>query len=359
MIRTSSRSLSDLGEAWVCCGRQITYPADLSSRDAISGRTGWADGEVKGSLFGLGVLLPGKWSCHWIGTLKLLQVLGVSPSCMCVALGKWLTCPSSMVSVWDIWPLLAQLSCFTHQIFGDTLLLLIRSCLDTGVGNLKPGGLAFTFQNKYFCIMFARGDKEASDGGNQGRRFHCSRWQGCHIRATLKGTSNSLLYNHTHSFHFSPQRGALCEGGFSPCHSCWAHHTRLYPAVLPCCYFIVTKWQRSLRPSGDALPSRKLGKLGQRHSGILRVMDCIWKTWFVLVFFFRNGLNIILIRACHLVLAFIILSWKWVVLMKHKEHCSCIQDEADARRTLQVMLSVVLPCYQKPKEGPLIIRNGK
>lgn len=356
MIRASSRSLSDLGEAWVCCGRHITHPADLSSRDAVSGRVGRTDAEVKGSLFGLGVLLAGKWSCHWIGTLQLLQVLRVSPSCMYVALGKWLTCLSSMVSVWDIWPLLAQLSCFTHQIFGDTLLLLIKSCLGTDVGNLKPGGLTFTFQKKYFCITFASRDKEASDGGNQARRFHCPRWQGCHNRATLKGTSNSLLYNHT-QFPFQFSKGRSLRGRiFTWSFLCSAHHTHLYPAVVPCSCFIVTKWQRSLSPSEDALPSQKLGKSGRWPSGTLQVMNCIWKTWF---FFFPNGLNIILIRAWHLVLAFIIVSWKWLLLMKHEEHCSCIQDEAGAGRTLQVMLSVVLPCYQKSKEGSLIIRNGK
>lgn len=204
MIRAGLRSLSDLDKAQLCCGRGITYPADLSGRGAKTGRAGWAAGKVKGSLFGLGVLLPRKWPCHWTGTLRLLWALRISPSCVYVALGKCPTWPSSKVSLWDLWPLVAQLSCFTHQIFGEALLLLIRSCWGPDVGNLKTEGPTFTFKTKDFSITFASRDKEASDSGNWGSRVHYPHWQQCHNRQILTGTSNPLLYKRVHSFHFGP-----------------------------------------------------------------------------------------------------------------------------------------------------------
>lgn len=105
MIRAATRSLGDLDKARLCWGKGITYPADLSGRGAKTGRAGWVAGEVKGSFLGLGVLLPGKPSCHWTGAPRLLWALRISPSCMYVALGKCLTWPSSKVSLWDLWPL--------------------------------------------------------------------------------------------------------------------------------------------------------------------------------------------------------------------------------------------------------------
>lgn len=111
-------------------------------------------------------------------------------------------------------------------------------------------------------------------------------------------------------------------------------------------FFVVTKCQRLLCPSGDALPSWKLGKLGQWPSVMLLVMNCIWKTA-------HNSPNSLFI------LAFIILIWKWLGLVKHRGCSPCIQDEVGAGRTSLVLLSAVLPCYWTPKEGPLIVRNGK
>lgn len=99
---------------------------------------------------------------------------------------------------------LFQLSCFTPQIFGEALLLLIRSCLGTDVWNLRTEGPTFTFKTKYFSIRFPSRDKEASNGGNWSSRFHCPHWQQCSNRLILAGISNPLQHKWVHCFHFSP-----------------------------------------------------------------------------------------------------------------------------------------------------------
>lgn len=142
--------------------------------------------------------------CLWCGTLQLLWALGISPSWICVALGKYPTWPFPMVSLWDFLPLVVQLSCFTPQIFGEALLLLIRSCLGTDVWNLRTEGPTFTFKTKYFFIRFPSRNKEASNGGNWSSRFHCPHWQQCSNRLILAEISNPLQHKRVHCFHFSP-----------------------------------------------------------------------------------------------------------------------------------------------------------
>lgn len=218
--------VSDLYKSWLCCHRGITYSADLSGKDAKMGRAGWAAREVAC------LVLVSLWEATGAAPPGCCEPWGSPPR------GSMLPWEKTQLGLFLFLPFVVQLSCFTPQIFWEALLLLIKPCLGTDVWNLKTERPIFTFKTKYFSVTFSKGAKEASNGGNPSSRFHCPHWQQCSNRLILAGISSPLRHKRVHSFHFSPSKWALCEWGFSPCHS-WAwYHIHLYPgsAVLPCCF---------------------------------------------------------------------------------------------------------------------------
>lgn len=189
--------------------------------------------------------------------VQLLWSLRISPSCCVsslphqyVALGEGPTWPSAKTSLWVLWLLVAQLGCFTHQIFGEVLLLLIRSRLGANVGNLKTGGPTFMFKIIFFSCTFPSRDKDASNDGNRASRFHCPHWQRHHNWLVLTGTSNPLLYKRTVCILGLKGESSLWVMIFTSslrCHRCMSPYIFvLRPQLFLTFLFVVVKCQRSL-----------------------------------------------------------------------------------------------------------------